>query len=290
MTPADAPSGFNSGGRADAVSCAVPVDRAALADWLARGFGLRLLGPGSEPAHPVWVDVASITAGRAELAGVDQHDWAALGWGALAGAGAAAWGPLAWAPAAGLGATLGRAWSEWSAGALGTYDEVLVGVPDVADPARGTRCTFVAGMITNSPVAAWGDRALGCGYRKQLAPIARVGAARWSVGDGGRILDARFEDVATSPGAAREAARLRLAAPLLGWLGGRRFARTMLARDLDAPGVTVTAARGTVRVGDGFPAGLGAGEAAVGPVGADGRWGALRVGNAMTRVTWAERV
>jgi hypothetical protein len=288
--PRPLPAGFNSGGRTDSLSCAIPVDRAALAAWLARGPGLRLVSTDSALPHPVWIDVASIHEGRAELGGVDQHAWSALGYGALAATSAAAWGPLAWAAASATGAALGRSLSEWSARSLGTYDEVLVGIPDVLDPETGTPCTFVAGMITNSPVAVWGDRTLGCGYQKRLAPMTREAPARWQVGAGGELLVATFERADAPIAHLREAARRRLEAPLLGWLAPGRFARTRLVRDFDAPDVVLRGAHGTLQLGAAFPAGLGPATATVDALDDEGVWGAIWVSGVMTRVTWAEPV
>ena len=189
---------------------------------------------------------------------------AATGW--LAGG---AFGALAGlAPGVSKGARLGAATagraSRRLSDTIGTYDEMLIGVPDVIVRGDGERrYVFVLGMYTNSAIARWGDRTFAFGYRKQPATIVNELFQTFQMNVGGRK---RFtaEFSAVEPGAWRAIEGTSHDAlfdfyrqPLLGITERGQLARSRLDRSFTDAVVRFAApVRATVTLGPDFATGL----------------------------------
>ena len=222
--------------------------------------------------------------------------WATmLGW---ANGAAAGWSRGAAETAAGLGRAGGEMATSFSRAAsttIGTYNEVLVGIPNVLGRDRGCEPhLFVLGMYANSPVAIFGDRGLGTGYGKRLAQIRHSGFAGYEVrAPVGACLSAQFSaapptcwnSVAATPGLTD--LRSWFAQPLLGHDGRRGLARSHLDRALEAPGVRCAVGEGQLTIGRNFMPGVPAGTHALpGQDGPIDRGGILHVSQMLTRVTY----
>ncbi len=222
-------------------------------------------------------------------------------WGAAAGwlTGTALGGVLGTATgaarAAGAGLRVGREWSETTSRALGTYNEVLVGVPNVLRPGgRGRKYVFVLGMFSDSSVSIWGDRTLRCGYQKRPANIVCDGLATYEVRDkDAAIILSAVSGPAEGQGW-REAAeetgletyRKWFAQPLLGHLGDGRFAVSYLDRILDDRGARVVPAFGRLEIPSDLLGLVSKGEFELGPLSADRPMGAFQTVHLPVRVTY----
>jgi hypothetical protein len=275
--------------------------------------------------HPLWIEFWRVQGGRTETAGWNQQAMLAavgalggaplgtlvgaargavqgaaagaaagmrlgpLGWGYgmtvgwLLGAGAGAARGSAWGGARGV--ELGRRWSDGSAATWGTYDEVLIAVPNaVRAGGNDRRYMFVLGMFSNNPVSIWGDRAMGCGYRKREARMVRLHSDAQDVytSDPEPVLTMRSIPPAPSqwrsPESCPELAvcRALMSQPLLGVNQGGGFAVTFLDRFLDRPATRVSPLRAEIVIGDRVGPTMPHGRLALVPATSSGSWGSFR--------------
>lgn len=205
-----------------------------------------------------------------------------MGWVAGATLGAAAAGV---AGAAHGAASAGLPWrrvSETASRTLGSYHEVLIGLPN-AVVGDGPPAFLVLGMYTDNPIALWGDRVLRTGYGKRLAPIRLRAVRQFEVGgEGGKRLVAALRPGRGSPpGLGAHAAWL--SQPLLGRPGAGAYALSRLDRALD--GVRIAPVAGTVTLSPDFLPGLDEGRRSFRALGARHPWGAFQARGFMARVT-----
>lgn len=206
------------------------------------------------------------------------------------------------APGVVRGAMLGAkgaagASQRWS-DAVGSYEEVLIGVPDVVvrgdrieGGAASPRHFFVLQMYTDSALARWGDRAFAFGYRKQMAQIQHDLFRSIRVEERQRVLlDCSFvnEDQTHWQSAAQTTRSRRLLEtlrqPLLAVTEDGRLARSHLQRDLTASDVST--ATGAVRVADGFAPAVTAQEIRLGDGPGKQPWGGFHTRKIMSRVSY----
>jgi hypothetical protein len=177
---------------------------------------------------------------------------------------------------------------------IGTYDEILIGVPDVVVRGDGERrYFFVLGMYTNSAIARWGDRTFSFGYRKQSATIVNepFQAFQMSV-SGRRRFSAEF--AAVSPHAWRpidSAAHHALfdlyKQPLLGITERGKLSRSRLDRSVTDPAVRFAVpVEATVTLAPDFATGLLGGAYSPGPLSASQPWGVLHGRSIVSRVSF----
>jgi hypothetical protein len=185
-----------------------------------------------------------------------------------------------------------RAFSEAVAATLGTYNEVLVAVPDCyfQGDASKQRYDAVLGMLADSGVAIWGDWSMRCGYQKRLGRVSRQadGAIDIAPVAGPSSAIARWEP---APLAAAPVAGLGrwpewFQQPLLGRLDTDRFAVTFLDRDLtDAQAVTRPSAGRLCHRGPFLP-GLRQGDHAIEPLSERHPCGAIQASGLPVMVTY----
>jgi hypothetical protein len=221
---------------------------------------------------------------------------AAAGWLGGAGLGAAAGGAAGAAYARALGARSGRRLSAITSETLGSYREVIVAVPNVVGRRNGARYLFVLAMHTDGPVAVWGDEALRYGYRKRLGTLTGRKFELYEVrdGQGERLLRAETRSPAAS--AWRRAQEMPgiggalgwISQPLLGHLGGDRFAVSVLERLYLGAEVRVAPVAGRLWTQTSLAPVLRAGRHELLPLGARRPWGAFAVESAEVRVTYPE--
>ena len=268
---------------------------------LLRPLGLDLSPVQGAPRdeHPVWIDLGYVKSGAGEALEVDQHVW----WrrtGEAAGS-ALSWAYGAWTAAALRASTeaLGGVAEQFSRSVsrtLGTYEEILIAVPNVIASRGGDRpYAFVLGMYTNSPIAVWGDGALRYGYKKRFCRVQSQLFQSYAVRDseGTTLLSA---NIAISESQSWRPARsvtglaepLRLISqPLLGDLGQGRFALSLLERDyLDQRHTLVIPSQVALKAAPELVAGLPGAEYATAPLGSQAPWGAFSFANVTTRVTY----
>jgi hypothetical protein len=237
---------------------------------------------------------AALTRSSGPLA----QGWAAAaGWymggafGSMAGAASSA------AKEAGAGASAARGWSEGVSEAIGSYDEVLVGVPNaVRQDGDGRPCTYVLGMVSNGPISIWGDRALRCGYKKRGAEIRRDGFDRYEVRQRGgpSALNAVMVAGAASAWGIADVRlkeyRCLFEQPLLGHLGGHRYALTFLDRFLDAEKARWAPAVAEIAIAGGFIEGLPGGFFRADALSPEHPWGAFQTSAVSARLTLPRHV
>jgi hypothetical protein len=179
---------------------------------------------------------------------------------------------------------------------LGSYLEVIVGIPHtVAMAGSHRRYMFIVEMHTDSAVAIWGDRSLRYGYRKAMRRFQarRFESYRVSTMDGSAILSATLappaHDAWVRPTDAEEFQTVRdaLNQPLLGHLGGDRFALSRLEHGYDGEGAVVAPVAGRLRLSGGLPSQL-RGALDVERVSGRGPWGGFCSRAIDTRVTYPE--
>lgn len=247
--------------------------------------------------HPLWVDLGHVKAGTGEALRLDQHAWwrrtgetagSALAW-ASGSSGMKAFGAL--------GAELAERFSHGISAALGNYHEVIVAAPNVTRSSAGPRYAFVLGMYTDSAVAIWGDRALRYGYGKQACwisarPFQTYGAR--TMGSTAPLLSAHIEITSPwrPPGALPQLPQqlALMSQPLLGHLGGARFALSALERDYSASSqarVAASSVRLSLRA---LPAGLADREHVLAALAPGAAWGAFSISDVPTRVTYPRHV
>ena len=249
--------------------------------------------------------VASAGTGSAALAmlgswfgPVGFWSGAAAGWLGGAGLGAAA-GGAAWAAyGRALGARSGRRpeCATHFADARRCYREAIVAVPNVVGRRDGTRYLFVLAMHTDAPVAVWGDEVLRYGYRKRLGTLTGRKFELYEVqnSQGERLL--RAETRSPAPGTWRRPQDMPgirgalgwTSQPLLGHLGGDRFAVSVLERRYLGVGVRVAPAVGRLWTRASLAPLLRAGQHELLPLGARRPWGAFTVDSVETYVTYPE--
>jgi hypothetical protein len=337
---------YNSGARLDTTTLSLPVPRAWIAEVLAR-WGLVACPLEGTPAdlHPLYVDLWRVVDGRAELGGLDQHEWAersgaatagltgaGLGafWGGAAGSARGAleggwagarlgpWG--AWCGAAfgsmlggAFGATSGaRAATEWLGGrsgqaarlaserlsqTIGRYHEVVVGVPNAGRATRtGSLGMFVLAMYSDNPVAIWGDRLLGTGYRKRLASIRQEETSFSVQVDDAIVLQGSIEPLAGAEdadgvtGEALPPLGALSAQALLGRLADGRLVASVLDRSYRAPARLLGARGADVVLGPGLFEGARAGRYRVGAAAPGSPFGLVRATGVGARLTFPRAV
>ncbi len=218
----------------------------------------------------------------------------ATGW--MAGA---AFGALAGlSPGVSKGARLGAAAagraSRRLSDTIGTYDEILIGVPDVVVRGDGEwRHFFVLGMYTNSAIARWGDRTFAFGYRKQRATIVNEPFEAFQMNVSGRR---RFtaEFAAVEPHDWRPRGAVLHDAlfdfykqPLLGITERGKLSRSRLDRSFTDPAVRFAApVHATVTLAPDFATGLPGGAYLPGRLSASQPWGVLHSRSVMSRITF----
>jgi hypothetical protein len=219
---------------------------------------------------------------------------AATGW--MAGGALGALAGLA--PGVSKGARLGAAAagraSRRLSDTIGTYDEILIGVPDVVVRGDGERrYFFVLGMYTNSAVARWGDRTFAFGYRKQTATIASEPFHEFQMSvSGRRRFSAEFTAVEAShwvpiDGALHRALVDFYKQPLLGITERGQLSRSRLDRSVTDPAVRVAApVRATVIVSPDFATGLPGGTYSPRPLSGAYPCGVLHARSVLSRVTF----
>jgi hypothetical protein len=189
------------------------------------------------------------------------------------------------------GAAVAQALSEAASRVIATYDEIVVGIPNVVRPKGLGPHMYVLGMVSNGAVSIWGDRALGCGYQKRVAEIDRHGFKRYEVHDGRgarrltALLSPAPDDSWVAPDDRLKAYRLIFAQPLLGHLGGQRFAVTFLDRLLDDVGIRWAPASARLTIAPGFIDGLPGGMFEVPALSSEDPWGAFQVSGVLTKIT-----
>jgi hypothetical protein len=272
-------------------------------EWTARGSAVAagLTGAG---AGAVWGAAAGSATGalRGAQTLAPLGPWAAW-WGSAVGSmvgaslGAATGARLGGRMFADVSGRAGRRASEQLSHTIGTYNEVLVGVPNVRPADRpAPPMMLVLGMYSDNPVALWGDRALGTGYRKRLASIRTETDTRFVVeADGVSALDSTvlpFTESAPDPPAADPPPPFveLYAQPLLGRLDDQRLVASVMERAFEAPARLLGPGRARVTIGPGFFPGVPALEHEVGPPQAGSPFGLLRASGVAARLTFPEPV
>jgi len=343
MTPQASGTLYNSGARLDAITLSLPIPAAAFEPVLAPlGLTARPIAGAPRGIHPLYLDLWRVMDARAELAGVDQHEWtervgaatagfagAGIGaaWGAGSGSAAgalaggragAAFGPLgAWGGAvmgSVVGGTLGamsgalaggerfsaasglaaRRASERMAHVVGSYNEAVVGIPNVVRagseaPAR----LFVLSMLTDSPASIWGERMIGAGYRKRLATIHAEEGSRYAIEiDGVCVLEGSIateggDDEAAGSGPPATFEQF-FAQPLLGRRDDGRLVATCLDRSFGAPARVLPPARARLQIAPGLAEGVPGGRYEVGSPESGALFGMMRATDVFVRLTFPE--
>jgi hypothetical protein len=195
----------------------IPCSRSALTTWLERRGPLQLAEPGDDAGdtYPVYCELWNVHDGALRVGTLDQHafwELAGTAAGAMTGAAIGAWFSMfggleraaadsphpgdrrPWsvpqtiaqgsATAARVVPSLARSMSRASANALGTYRESTVWIPNVVIRGRPERHGFVVGMLTDSGIARWADRAFGYGFDKQIGRFEVTAATDWTLWNG----------------------------------------------------------------------------------------------------------
>ncbi|MFO0726232.1 MAG: hypothetical protein U1E65_20780 [Myxococcota bacterium] len=253
------------------LSLLAPISRAQAEALLPPGFELVPIDGTPKDQHLLWMDMSEIQNGKSAILGID-HGTLARGSGAVSGgalgigfglaAGALSFGllsPLTTYVGARVGARLGRAAGE-AASALtsktfGTYEEVLVTLPNVRRKGSTGRYNLVLGMRLNS---FWGralEKAAGYGFHKVAGDCGVEPFQSYSVrgADGAKQFQATLDQdpsAWSTPEVLPDFGRFeRLTQqPFLGVLSGGRFAVSRLERDFHRPSTRVAPANGKVTV------------------------------------------
>ena len=261
------------------------------------GLELQPVRDVSRALHPIWLDLGQIKLGAGEALDLDQHAW----WrrtGDLAGSalGLFAGGMRGAERGRAVASDLAERFSRSLSRSLGTYREIIVAVPNVTTRRGSATYAFVLNMLTDSPIALWGDRALGYGYGKRLCELTTARFTRYS----GRFpLGEHLFDASVSRDAASEWAPIDelsdarpllelLSQPLLGTIGADRFAVSRLDRDYAVQALAAPHAV-DIRVAPELTRGLVAGRFHVSAVSSRTPWGALCVADLPTRVSYPEQ-
>jgi len=232
--------------------CVLHVAREPIARALSQLGPLSLLASDERDAIPICIELWDVREGRVSFAGVEQdrlYEAASMLAGSACGA---LLGPLGSVSLGLAGRSYGAALSHAATRMLGSYRELLIGVPEVRLAGAGP-CYFVAGMRTDSPFAIAVDRVLGYGFDKRPATFEGTLAGGLAVragGPEGELLHARtdttpIETESASAGFARVSAWLER--PLLAGVRGR-LALSKLRRAYPAHGL-VSVDRAQLRLG-----------------------------------------
>jgi hypothetical protein len=277
----------------DARTLAVLVPRATLAAALApNGLQLPPQDPRTPGQHPVCVEIWRVIGGRAHIGPYDQHDWFdELGrrWGLALG------GPAAVRTAG----AIGRRWSRALAATLGSYNEMVVGVPDVCplgDP-MGQRFLFVLGMWNDHPPSRWGEWALGFGYGKRPAVFTWRAPGDVDIQPAGATAGGPVR-LQSATGGGGGSAQLSMehrehwehwarwfSQPLLGRVNERLFAVSFLERSLGDRRTTLAPMGGRLIVPESFISGLPAGDYSAPALSVRAPWGGLHATALPVRLT-----
>ncbi len=291
--------GYSSRALTDATCVLLWAERERLsAELRPLGLELRPVPGAPRERHPIWLDLGQIKRGAGEALDLDQHAWwrrtgdmagTTLGWfsGGMRGAGRGR----------ALAADVAEQFSRSLSRSLGTYREVIVAAPNVTTRSGSGPYAFVLNMLTDSPIAVWGDRALGYAYGKRLCTLTAAPFTSYSgrlpLGD--RLFEASVTpDPASGWGPLDELSSAKrllalLAQPLLGHFGEGRFAISRLDREYAAPAQTRVAPHAVdIRVEPGLTRGLVAGRFHVSALSRRTPWGGLCVADLPTRVSYPE--
>jgi len=295
---------YSSRAVTDTTCLLIPVPKANLERVLAPlGLELAAVRGTSADEHPVWLDLGHIKAGAGEALNREQHAWWRRGGETLGAA-------VSWASGVALafnglqsrletlGGDLGERYSRALSRTLGTYLELLVAVPNVVvRGGHGERYCYVLAMHTNNPIAIWGDRALGYGYQKRLSRLNRrsFGSYQVASADGramllaakSELLSQRARGSGRIPAPIKRAVEL-ISQPLLGCLESGRFARSRLERDYFDARLQLQPCCVELSVGRELAAGIPELDLEVSAFDRSTSWGAFRVADMPTRVTFPE--
>lgn len=259
--PTSPPRRYATGAWLDFTTVTLMVDAASLRAVLpSPRLDLAPIADAPPGRHPILLDLSRVRDGRPEPGGVDQHTWSEVmgaGYGAFAGA---FFGPLGAAWGAAAGRMAGKQMSEVASRTIGTYNEAMAFVPNVALDGRGPHLLSL-GMYTDSPVSKRLSEIFRSGFGKRMARIASRGFAFYDVASpgGARLLSAQLTPARFGPLA--DAPELRetigwLSQPVLGHLGGGAFALAHVDRDYDDQGVRVAPVTGLLAIEHGFLPGV----------------------------------
>lgn len=297
------------------LSMLTPISRAEAQALLPPGLELAAIDGVPADEHLLWVDFSEIKNGRSAVLGVDHREisgGAGAAWGAALGVG---FGLAAGTLSLGLlspvttylggkwGAKLGRAAGEAGSDAVartfGTYEEVLVTIPNVRRAGGTERYNFVLGMRLNS---FWGralEKVVGYGYNKVAGDCAVRPFEDYAVRDarGRALFRARVApggegEAWTKPteAPAFEAFRKLTSQPFLGAVGDGRFAVSRLDRAHDGDSARVRRVRGEVSAaGADFVPGVPARASAL-PHGGASPAGAFVFDGVHERLSWPKAV
>jgi hypothetical protein len=236
--------------------------------------------------HPLIIEIWRVSRGRMEPGGIDLHSWSER-----AGHGL---GMVLSGRAGELAAKVGRVArqvSETGSRTLGSFNEVLVTVPNVVAVGQHIRFpSLVLGMYTDSALSRLGDRLFGFGFNKQMAHIARSGFEHFEVRepDGRRLFQAKLlpsSNTLRPTEGSVAALRTCLARPLLGQHGGSGVV-SYLDRFFEESHVRVRGARGSLVIGDGFINGIEPGTYDIKPATLGHPWGAFSAANVPVKLSF----
>lgn len=176
---------------------------------------------------------------------------------------------------------------------VGTYDEILIGAPNVVVRGEeGRRYFFVLGMYTNSAVARWGDRTFSFGYRKQEASIVNEPFQTFRMDVKGRTsLSAEFTPVGPQDWREIDGRREHetlfdmFKQPLLGITERGKLSRSHLDRWFGEATIAAPATA-AVTLAAGFSPGLVGGTFSLPPLSTSNPWGVLHARSVMSRVSY----
>lgn len=181
--------------------CVVRVPREPLARALAELGPLALSASSVDERAPICIELWDVREGRVSLPGLPQERLYEAGATLIGAAYGALLGPLGSVSLGLMGRSFGTALSGVASRTLGSYRELLIGVPEVRLAGAGP-CYFVAGMRTDSPFAITIDRLLGYGFDKRAATFTGTLAGGLAVRDGSGHAELLRARIAPDRGAA----------------------------------------------------------------------------------------
>ncbi len=258
------------------LSMLTPIARAEAQALLPAGFELAPIEGVPKDQHLLWVDFSEIKNGSSAVLGVDHRAISAgvgAAWGAAIGVGfGLAGGALSMgllAPVttflggtvgAKVGRAVGVAGSDAASRALGTYEEVLVTIPNVRKKG-GTECyNLVLGMRLNSFLGLALEKAAGYGYNKVVGDCDVRPFEAYAVrgADGRPLFRASIAPQAADAAwskpcddASFATFRALTAQPFVGVVGPGKFAVSRLERSFDEASARVRRAEGRLEMSGG---------------------------------------